>query len=203
MTVEALAPCKPCRLARGKGAAWLLACLAVTGCADLLPKARTEVKSEWRSFAEARATVERIVPYRTTASDLKAMGIDPFATANVQLLTFSDIALRFPLGNGMPVERLDRGLRECLEAGKACEGFFIAVRDIHRDRTGDFWLDALKFKRVVDVTGWSFNALVLLVEGRVVYVTHGGQPLVQEQETTTQPLGPLQGWGDLLPGALR
>ena len=189
---------KPCRIA-----ACAFAVLALAGCADLLPKSRTEVTSNWSSFQEARATVDRIVPYRTTPADLKDMGIDPLATANVQILTYSDILLRFPLSGAGALERLDRGLRECLEAGKGCQGFSIAVKDIRRDRTGDFWLDALKFKRVVDVTGWTFNALVLVVDGRVVYVTHGGQPLVREQETTRQPLGPLQGWGDLLPGAIR
>ena len=192
---------------RDRHAAGALACavaaLAMAGCAELLPKARTEATDHWRSFEEARATLERIAPYRTTAADLRAMGIDPFATPNVQLLNYSDILLRFPLSGTMPLERLDRGLRACLEAGKACEGYSITARDIRRDRVGNFWLDALNFKRVVDVTGWSFNALVLLVDGRVVYVIHGGQPTIREQETTRQPLGPLQGWGDLLPGAIR
>lgn len=180
-----------------------LAVLALVGCADLLPKARTEVTSGWHNFEEARATIERISPYGTTSADLNAMGIDPYATPNVQLLTYSDILLRFPLSGTMPLERLDRGLRECLEAGKSCEGLSITARDTNRDRVGDFWLDAFQFKRIVDVTGWSFNALVLIVNGRVVYVIHGGQPLIREQETTRQPLGPLQGWGDMLPGVVR
>ncbi len=185
------------------GLSFALGALSLFGCADLLPKSHSEVQSNWASFEEARVTIARITPYRTTSADLRALGIDPKTTANVVQLTYSDILLRFPLGGAMPPERLDRGLRECLEAGNACQGLSIAVRDIRRDRTGDFWLDALKFKRVVDVSGWTFNALLLVVEGRVVYVTHGGQPVVQEQETSTQPLGPLQGWGDLLPGVIR
>lgn len=179
------------------------AALALAGCAELLPKARTELTSGWRSFEEARATMDRIVPYRTTAAELNAMGIDPYVTPNVQLLTYSDILLRFPLSGSMPPERMERGLRECLEAGKACAGYFITARDTNRDRIGDFWLDAFRFKRIVEVTGWSFNALVLVVDGRVVYAIHGGQPVIHEQETTTQPLGPLQNWGDVVPGMIR
>jgi hypothetical protein len=191
------------RSARGRTACWAVALLLLGGCADLLPKAHVEVNSRWRSFEEARATVDRIVPYRTTAADLKAMGVDPFVMPNVKLLTYSDILLRFPLSGTMPLERLDRGLRECLEAGKACEGLSLSVHDTRHDRTGNFWLDALHFYRVVDTTGWTFDALVLLVDGRVVYVIHGGQPLISERETNKQPLGPLQGWGDMLPSVIR
>jgi hypothetical protein len=172
----------------------------LSGCAELLPKTSSEVTSRWHSYEEARAAVERIEPYRTTAADLKAAGFDPYVTPNVQLLTYSDIVLRFPLSGSMPWERLDRGLRECLEAGKSCQGYSISVRETKRDRVGNFWLDALHFKRTVDTVGWSFSALVLLVDERVAYVIHGGQPLIREQETNRQPLGPLQGWGDMLPG---
>lgn len=181
----------------------VLAACVLAGCAELLPRAHTEVASPWRSYEEARATVDRIVPYRTTGPELRALGVDPFATPNVQVLTFSDVLLRFPVASGVAFERLDKGLRECLEAGKACQGYSVSVREINRDRVGNFWLDALQFERIVDVKGWSFNAVVLLVDTRVVYVTHGGQPVIRERESSNQPLGPLQGWGDMLPGMIR
>jgi hypothetical protein len=173
------------------------AALLVAGCAGLLPKSRSEVSSGWNSFEEARAAIEAIAPGRTTAAELRALGIDPYASPNVQLLTFSDIALRFPLN--LPPERLDQGLRQCLEAGKACSGYSISVRDVKRDRVGGFWQDTLGFKRVVDVSGWSFNALVLVVDERVVYTLYGGQPNLREQEVTRQPLGPAQNFGESLP----
>jgi hypothetical protein len=150
-----------------------------------------------------RAAIDRIVPYQTTTADLKVAGIDPYVTPNVQLLTFSEIVLRFPLSGSMKMEQLDRGLRACLEAGKSCRGFSIAVRETKRDRVGNFWLDTLSFYREVDVSGWSFHALILAVDGRVVYVLHGGQPVIKELETNKQPLGPLQGWGDALPGLIK
>lgn len=190
----------PLRAGAGMG---LLALLLLCGCADLLPKARTEVASSWRSYEQAKAAVERIVPYETTMADLKTAGIDPYVTPNVQLLNYSEIVLRFPLSGSMPMEKLDRGLRECLEAGKACEGYSVTALETKRDRTGNFWLDALQFYRVIDVSGWSFNALILLVDDRVVYVLHGGRPVIREQETNKQPLGPFQGWGDALPGFFR
>lgn len=171
--------------------------LLAAGCAELLPKSRSDGRNAWASFGEARAAIERLQPGRSTVSDLRAIGLDPDTASNVQVLTFSDIALRFPLN--LPPERLDAGLRECLQAGKACTGYSIALRDVKRDRTGEFWKDTLGFERVVDVTGWSFNALVLVVGDKVVYTLHGGQPNVREREVTRRPLGPVQDFGESLP----
>lgn len=177
------------------------AALMAASCTHLLPTSHVEVRSPWASFEQARATIERIEPARTTAADLKALGIDPYASANVQLLTYSDIALRFPVN--VAYERLDAGLRACLEAGKACVGYYINVREVKRDRVGGFWEDSLGFKRVVEVSGWSFNALVLLVNDRVVYTLYGGSPRLSEQEVTRQPLGPAQGFGESLGSLFR
>ena len=175
-----------------------LACgvLLAQGCAQLLPRSEVEVTSPWRTFDEARLAIESIVPDATTAADLRRLGIDPYADANVQLLTYSDIALRFPVSLGH--ERLDSGLRRCLESGKACTGYQINVRDVRRNRVGGFWEDTLGFKRTIEVTGWSFNALVLLVDGRVTYTLYGGSPKLSEQEVTRQPLGPAQDFGESL-----
>lgn len=170
---------------------------SIAGCADLLPKSETEVRSPWHSFAEAKAAIESIEPQRTRAADLKALGIDPYSSPNVQLLSYSDIALRFPLH--IASENLDRGLRECLESGKSCTGYYINVKEVKRDRVGGFWEDALGFKRTVQTTGWTFNALVLMVEDRVVYTLYGGQPNLSEQEVDRQPLGPAQNLGDAIP----
>lgn len=179
------------------GIALAVAAGLAAGCAELLPKAQSEINSPWTSFEEARDAIERIEPGRSSAADLRAIGIDPFKTPNVQLLTYSDITLRFPV-NVAP-ERLDQGLRQCLESGKACTGYFINVRDVRRDRVGGFWKDTLGFKRTVEVSGWSFNALVLMVDDRVVYTLYGGQPNLLEHEVTRQPLGPAQNFGESLP----
>lgn len=182
-----------------RSAALLIAATALAGCADLLPKGHSEVSSAWSSFDEAKAAIERIVPEQTSAADLRAQGIDPYTSPNVQLLSYSDILLRFPMNGNFDRAGLDHGLKDCLDAGKACSGYSISVRELKRDRTGPFWPDALGFKRVVDVSGWTFNALILMIGDRVVYTLYGGQPNVREQETSRQPLGPVQSIGDALP----
>jgi hypothetical protein len=195
----------PFRLARGAGRALLalFAAGAISGCVELLPKAQSEVTNPWKSFEQAKKSIDGIVPYRTTAADLRAQGIDPYADANVKLLTFSDIVLRFPITGAIGQDKLDPGLRECLTAGKHCIGYSINVSDARHDRIGNFWLDALNFVRVVETTGWSFNALILLVDDRVVFTLVGGEPIIHQLDTNKQPLGPLQGWGDTLPSLIR
>ena len=49
------------------------------------------------------------------------------------------------------------------------------------------------------MSGWSFNATILLIDDVVVYTLYGGQPIIREQEIQQQPLGPVQNWGDTLP----
>jgi hypothetical protein len=154
------------------------------------------VSGPWHSFAEAKAAIERIEPNRTTTADLRTAGIDPYESTNVQLLSYSDILLRFPMGANAANGPLDRGLHECLEAGKSCIGYSIGMRETKRDRTGSFLQDALGFKRVIDTTGWQFNALILLVGNHVVYTLYSGQPQIREHEVTHNPLGPIQNIGD-------
>ncbi len=174
---------------------------ALAGCSALLPKAQTEVASPWNSFDEAKAAVDSIVPDLTTVAELHARGIDPYQSPNVQLLSYSDILRRFPMGDGSRWEELDPGLRECLGAGKSCSGYEITLGNLQRKRVGPFVQDLLRFKQIVDVSGWTFNALILMANDRVVYTLYGGQPSIRIREVTRNPLGPAQGLGDALSSA--
>jgi hypothetical protein len=172
----------------------LAASLALGGCAinTLLPSTDIETKATWSSFEEARTAIERLEPHRTTSGDMRAAGLDPYVNPNVELLNYSDILRRFPVAGS--VSHLDAGLRECIEAGKACVGYSIDVKHSRRERVGPFLLDLLSFRRETRSTGWTFNALVLLVNDKVVYSLYGGKPAVSETEKTIEPLGPLQDW---------
>lgn len=68
----------------------------------------------------------------------------------------------------------------------------IDVNEMQRDRVGNFLQDLFGFKRVVDVSGWTFNGIILIVDKRVVYTLYGGQPKLHSEETSRQPLGPFQ-----------
>ena len=164
----------------------------LSACAELLPRSDAEVKATWTSFEEAKAAIDRVEPNRTTAEELRAAGFDPYRNPNVELLNYSDILRRFPLGGNVP--KLDPGLQTCMEAGKACYGYSVDLRNSHRERVGPFLLDLLSFRRETIISGWTFNAIVLLVDDHVVYSLYGGKPSISEREKNVEPLGPLQNW---------
>jgi hypothetical protein len=180
-------------------AMWLAALFLLASCTSLLPRSHSEARGMWESFDQAKAAMEKIRPRETTRAELSDAGIDPYKTPNITILTYSDILLRFPVTAAISMEQLDEGLRTCFQAGKKCDGYLVQVKEAKRQRTGNFWLDSLHFDRPIETKGWSFNALVVLVDDVVVYSLYGGQPVVSEFEREKNPLGPLQGWGDAVP----
>ena len=59
------------------------------------------------------------------------------------------------------------------------------------------------FKRVTKVTGWNFQALVIIKDEVVTYKLRSGQPVVDRVEKRTKPLGPfqdLEGMASRMPG---
>ncbi len=91
---------------------------------------------------------------------------------------------------------VDPGIRDCLQAGKQCGGYAIAVEKLHRQRIGSFWLDSLNFRRETVTTGWRVDVLLVFVDDALVYKLVGGRPTIHEVDLRRNPLGPLQGWGD-------
>ncbi|MEX2198121.1 MAG: hypothetical protein WD886_04875 [Burkholderiales bacterium] len=191
------------RLQRNMRYAPLLALAGLAGCASLLPSADVATQQSWGNFEEARAAIERIVPKTTTRAELSAAGIDPLQNAAVTILGLPDVMQRFSVGSAVEAQDLDAGIRACLTAGNDCTGYAIFVRRNERKRIGNFWLDSLNFRRETDITGWTFNALILFVGETVVYTVNGGQPRIHEKEVTRNPLGPLQSFGEAVGSALR
>lgn len=171
-----------------------LACLA--GCSTLLPRGNHAVAGPWKSFEEAQQTFDRIVPYQTRVEDLKALGLDPASVPNITLLNYSDVLGRFLPSPAIDSDALDAGVKDCLHAMAVCRGFEIDQKHIKRTRTGNFWSDFLNFRRQVDIRGWHFRGMLLVKDDVVVYKLIGGQPLIQEMEYNSNPLGPLQGVGE-------
>ncbi len=181
----------------------LAAAVLAAGCRALLPEADARTSVGWSSFDDARETIDSFVPYQTRKEDIAAKGIDPYVNPAVSLLSYSDILQRFASSSAVRREDFDPGIRDCLSAGKRCIGYAIAAKRIRKERVGNFWLDSLNFRREIDITGWTFNGLVILVDDVVVYTLYSGQPKLKDREDTRNPLGPLQTWGDQVPGLLR
>lgn len=170
--------------------------MVLGGCTTLLPESRHEVVSDWNSYDDAVKGLAAIEPYQATRSDVHGKGLDPRLNPAITVLHFADVLQRFSAGALIDPNDVDRGVRDCLHAGKRCSGYAIAVSKVERVRVGGFWADTFNFKRETVTTGWSVDALLVFVDDQLVYELVGGRPKISEHEVVNNPLGPLQGWGD-------
>jgi hypothetical protein len=168
--------------------------LMTAGCSSMLPKSQSQSPT-FQTFDEARQAIESLVPKKSNVETLLEAGLTPAKQPNTLILTQADVVRRTVNGSVLSKEDLDPGILTCINARDACRGWEFNVARISKTRTGNFWADFVNFKRRTETTGWRFNALVLLVNDVVVYRGWGGQPVVNEVEVNTNPLGPLQDMG--------
>jgi len=160
----------------------------------MLPKSQSQSPT-FQSFDEARQAIEGLVPKKSNVETLSEAGLTPAKQPNTLILTQADVVRRTVNGSVLSKEDLDPGILTCINARDACRGWEFNVARISKTRTGNFWADFVNFKRRTETTGWRFNALILLVNDVVVYRGWGGQPVINEVEVNTNPLGPLQDMG--------
>ena len=169
-----------------------LAVCLTSGCSALLPRSQESTSSPWQTYEEAQKTFDRLVPGETTVIQLRDMALDPKANPNVTILNYTDVLRRFLLSQSISLNDLDDGVRLCVSAKTGCRGFEINQKVLNKQRTGYFLLDLLGFKRDTHTKGWAFSGLILLKDDVVIYKLTGGQPSIVGQESTQNPLGPLQ-----------
>ncbi|WP_177218921.1 hypothetical protein [Polaromonas sp. OV174] len=168
----------------------------MSACTNLLPRGSTTTPGSFTDFDAAQAAVQRIVPLQTQLSELKAMGFDPEGGANVTLIPYPDIVARLAPYSALPLAALDPGVRKCVEAQATCRGYLFNFELQDRRRTGSFWMDFLNIRRTTHVTGWSFQALVVVSDGTVLFRNHAGQPQIDRVDRQRNPLGPFQPAGE-------
>lgn len=169
---------------------------SIAGCASLLPRAKMVTEGPWQNYQEAQQAFEKIVPNQSTVDDLKTLKLDPASNPNITILTYSDVIRRFVPGATVSEDELAPGVKACIMAKAACQGYEVVQKFSKRTRFGNFWADFLNFKRKIDVSGWTFTGVILVKDGVVIYTLAGGQPNIQELEENVNPLGPLQGSGE-------
>jgi hypothetical protein len=176
----------------------VLVILLTNGCSSLLPSIEKTTKSPWESFDSAKESFDKIIPQKTTSEDLKRLNFDPFETPNVKLITYLDLIQKFIPNESISLEDLPPGVRSCLAAKEACQGYEVNPQKINSKRHGNVVLDLLNFRRKTMTSGWKFDALIVLQAGLVVYKLWGGEPNILQFEDKRNPLGPLQEVGKLL-----
>ena len=166
--------------------------LVLIGCSNLLPTIEQTNESRWKNYEETRQSFDRIVPGKTTSTELKELGFDPFENPNIKLLNYLDIIRIFIPNESIRMVDLHPNVRNCLKAKTECRGYEISPKITHSERYGNVVLDVFNFRRKTRTTGWKFQGLIILNGEQVVYKLESGQPRILELEDKENPLGPLQ-----------
>jgi hypothetical protein len=169
-----------------------------TGCSFILPSTRSNSKSPWESFEQAKQDFDLIVVNQTTVEDLKSSKYNPAKLENVEYLSYVDLLQKFLPNSSIQREDLDPGLQQALSAKDRCYGYEYEPKILREKRYGFFLLDWLNFTRNTRTTGWRFNALVVVKDEVVVYKLWSGTPKIDLDKKKTNPLGPLQEAGNIV-----
>ena len=178
------------------------ASLLLGGCANLLPRGDSQQPSGFDSFEAAAHAFDKIETYRTTATQLKALGFDLQDGANVTLIPYPQLMLSLAPDRGIPFEALDPGIRDCILSRQACRAYEFRLSSESTRREGNFLLDFLNFRRTTHVSGWAFDGLLAVRNGVVLFRSYGGVPRTDRTEQQVNPLGPLQPAGEAARGLL-
>jgi hypothetical protein len=164
----------------------------------MLPAARQDVSNPWKDFADAKASYDRIIPYRTDIAAVRQLGFSPYQSANVQVLNEAQVVnavLPSPLKEKTTIPS---GIKDCMQHQDACSGYLMEPSHITQERVGNFFLDFLNFRRKTLTSGWKFSALIVVIDDMVVYKQWSGEPRMESVDLRTNPLGPLQSMGETL-----
>ncbi len=179
-----------------KAFAMCLLCLALvsttTGCKSLFSSSAQRTRTPWQNFDEAQTAYEKVVPHKTTISELKELGFDPNTTPNIKILTYLDLIQRFIPNSSITLNDLQPDVRSCIESKDCCHAYEMELDMTDSKRYGNLALDVFGFNRKTKTTGWRFKALVIVKDDVVAYKIRSGEPNVDRLERKTKPLGPLQ-----------
>lgn len=173
----------------------LIFCAWLSACTSLLPTSKQINDQPWDSYQKAQEVFALITPAKTTLEDLQKLGIYPDKTPNVALLNHADVTRRLVAISSLEINLLPPPIQHCLAHHAECSAIQIEQKHMDRKRYGNFWLDFLTFNRQIEISGWQFEALIIMQKDLVVYKLWTGKPNILQWEEERNPLGPLQGAG--------
>jgi hypothetical protein len=170
--------------------------LLLSACTALLPRGSSDVTTNFLDFAQAKTALEHIVALQTSTSELKALGFDIQSGSNVTLISYPEIVARLIPNPGVPLDKLDPGIRQCIEVQTHCRGHLFHFERQERKREGGFWLDFFNIRRTTNTKGWWFEALIVVSDDKVLFRNYAGQAHADRVDKQTNPLGPFQPAGE-------
>src|SRR5437867_2445542 len=171
---------------------YLALVLTTTGCRALFTSSSQRSRTPWQNFEEAQAAYDKVVPHKTTLSELRTLGFDPLATPNVKILTYLDLIQRFVPNASIALKDLQPDVRDCIESKDCCHAYELDLDQTNNKRYGNIALDMFGFDRKTKTSGWTFKALIIVKDDVVAYKIRSGEPNVDRLERKTKPLGPFQ-----------
>jgi hypothetical protein len=151
-----------------------------------------DTQHAWSTYQDVDNVVAQI-RVGQSLDDLRALGLDVHKTPNVESLTYLDIAKRFGL-IGLKDHTLvvPDGVKKLMEAAENGRAYEMTVESTTHERIGSFWADFLQFRKKTHITGWKYTLLLIVVDDKVQYVLHKGNPNIDKLEKEKNPLGPFQ-----------
>jgi hypothetical protein len=172
--------------------------LVVSGCAALLPRSSSISNSPWKTYKDVVTAYDKVIPNRSTITEIRKLGFDIYSTANLKILSYVDVAVAT---QSLKKGELSSGIEACLKVQTLCTGYAFEPQVVNSKRYGNFWMDTFNFKRKIKETGWRAKASFLIIDTVVVDKYWSGEPQVDYDKETVNPLGPLQDVGNIFTGS--
>src|SRR6266511_1118980 len=177
---------------------YLALVLTTTGCKSLFSSTSQRSRTPWDNFDAAQTAYDKVIPHKTTITELKSLGFDPLTTPNIKILTYLDLIQRFIPNSSITIQDLQPDVRDCIESKDCCHAYEMDLDLTNNKRYGNLALDIFGFDRRTKTTGWNFKALIIVKDEVVAYKIRSGEPNVDRVERRTKPLGPLQELDNIL-----
>jgi len=126
---------------------YLALVLTTTGCKALFSSTSLRARTPWQNFDEAQSAYDKVVPHKTTVSELKTMGFDPMTTPNVKILTYLDLIQRFIPNASITFDDLQPDVRACIESKDCCHAYEMDLDLTDNKRFGNLALDLVVKKQ--------------------------------------------------------
>jgi len=168
------------------------AMLLTMGCRSLFSSETSIVESQWKNYTDVETAFGKVIPYQTGTNDLKALGFDPYRSANIRILTYVDILQLFLPNQSVQLKDLPQAVQDCVAARENGCAYLVDLQTLNSHRYGNLVVDIFGFRRKTHEDGWQFKGLILMKNGVVVYKLASGEPHISRNAKKVRPLGPLQ-----------
>lgn len=158
----------------------------------MLPTQTISTQNKWHSYQQLDNIIQKI-KLGQTLDELSKIGLDVNNDPNFESLTYLDVAKRFGLiGFRNQSITIPKGVKKLMKAAERGRAYELKVESTKHRRIGNFWADFFQFRKNIYITGWKYSLLLIVVDNKVQYLLHKGNPNINKVERHKNPLGPFQ-----------